>query len=149
MRFRLWWKIKTWECKMCFFDHSSAQISFWFSFCRKTYAWIPRKYDVLSNCFKIQQLQLSLFAAPEIHGGEKELKRQISTLQMVFCKQFVMLWIMEHSLLGKFTWFIDISLNMHMWSPLALNEVLIYLILTWLVLLLIWDYLIWVHFYGK
>ena len=45
---------------------------FCFPFCRKTHAWIPRKYDVLSNCFKIQQLQLSLeekstfFAAPEV-----------------------------------------------------------------------------------
>ena len=45
---------------------------FCFPFCRKTHAWIPRKYDVLSNCFKIQQLQLSIekkstfFAAPEV-----------------------------------------------------------------------------------
>ena len=33
---------------------------FCFQFCRKTHAWFPRKYDVLSNCFKIQKLQLSL-----------------------------------------------------------------------------------------
>ena len=45
---------------------------FCFRFCRQTHAWIARKYDVLSNCFKIQQLQLSLeekvlfFAAPEV-----------------------------------------------------------------------------------
>ena len=45
---------------------------FCFRFCRKTHAWIPRKYYVLSNCFKIKQLQLSLeekstfFAAPEV-----------------------------------------------------------------------------------
>ena len=45
---------------------------FYFSFWRKTHAWIPGKYDVLSNCIKIQQLQLSLeekssfFAAPEV-----------------------------------------------------------------------------------
>ena len=45
---------------------------FCFPFCRKTHAWIPRKYDVLSNCFKMKQLQLSLeekstfFAAPEV-----------------------------------------------------------------------------------
>ena len=48
---------------------------FCFRFCRKTHAWIPRKYDVLSNCFKIKQLQLSLeekstfFAAPEVMMG--------------------------------------------------------------------------------
>ena len=44
---------------MCFFDHSFAHI-FCFPFYRKIHARIPRKYDVLSNCFKIKQLQLSL-----------------------------------------------------------------------------------------
>ena len=45
---------------------------FCFPFWPKTHAWIPRKYDVLSNGFKIKQLQLSLeekstfFAAPEV-----------------------------------------------------------------------------------
>ena len=47
---------------MCFFDF------FFF----KTYAWIPGKCDVPSDCLKIQQLQLSLgekstfFTAPEV-----------------------------------------------------------------------------------
>ena len=72
MLFGLWWKMKKWDRKMCFFDHSFVHIFFCFPFCRKTHAWIPRKYDVLSNCFKIQLLHLSLeekstfFAAPEV-----------------------------------------------------------------------------------
>ena len=43
-----------------------------FSLCCKTHAWIPRKYDVLLDCSKIQQLQLSLeekssfILAPEV-----------------------------------------------------------------------------------
>ena len=65
-------KNKEWERKMCFFDHSFVHIFFVFHFVTKTHAWIPRKYDVLWNCFKIQQLQLSLeekstfFSAPEV-----------------------------------------------------------------------------------
>ena len=58
MRFGLWWKIKKQEWKICFFDHSFAHI-FFFSFCRKNHSWFLRKYDVFSDCSKIQQLQLS------------------------------------------------------------------------------------------
>ena len=35
MRFGLWWKIKKWERKMCFFDHSSAHNFFVFDFVAK------------------------------------------------------------------------------------------------------------------
>ena len=40
---------------MWFFDHYFAHHFFRFSFSRKTHARIPRKHDVLSNYFKIQQ----------------------------------------------------------------------------------------------
>ena len=59
---------------MCFFDHSFGHIFLLYclSFCLKNHPLIPRKYDVHSNCLKIQQLQFSLeekssfFAAPEV-----------------------------------------------------------------------------------
>ena len=35
MRFGLWWKIKKWERKMCFFDHSFVHIFFVFHFVAK------------------------------------------------------------------------------------------------------------------
>jgi len=35
MRFGLWWKMKMWEGKMCFFDHSLANIFFVFHFFAK------------------------------------------------------------------------------------------------------------------
>jgi len=56
-----------------------------------------------------------------IHGDEKELNKAnlhgngifVSFCSgNVFFKQLEMLWIMKRSLLGKFTGFIDISLNM-------------------------------------
>ena len=72
MRFGLRWKQRN-ENGKCAFLTTLLHIIFCFSFCRKTHAWIPRKYDVLWNCFKIQQLQVSLrrklssfFVAPEV-----------------------------------------------------------------------------------
>ena len=55
---------------MCFFDHSFAHISFVFHFVAKPM--LEFGENVLSNCFKIRHLQLSLeekstfFAAPEV-----------------------------------------------------------------------------------
>ena len=61
MHFGLQWKIKKLEIKgKCASLTTLLRILFCFPFCRKTHAWIPRTYDVLSNCFKIQQLQSSL-----------------------------------------------------------------------------------------
>ena len=57
---------------MCLFDHSFAHNFFVFHFVAKPMLDFRGKYDVPSNCFKIQQLQLSLvekkffFAAPEV-----------------------------------------------------------------------------------
>ena len=47
---------------MWFFDHYFAHHFFRFSFSRKTHARIPRKHDVLSNYFKIQQFYTVLIS---------------------------------------------------------------------------------------
>ena len=72
MRFGLWWEIKKWERKMCFFDHSFAHIFFVFDFVAKPMLELRENMMFFRTVFKssnykyLSRRKVLFFAAPEV-----------------------------------------------------------------------------------